>query len=152
MNIPSEKIIDIRELRIGNYLLYDGKIVHVTLLSMDIDDEYEESIGFCELGKTTNEKADWNRALCDKLDRIPLRPEWLDRLGVSFGKGLGYGYPFAENFNLYLTQRPWNAVECTVMQYSEGDELLQHIKYVHQLQNLYFSLTGEELTIKELQP
>ena len=24
-----------------------------------------------------------------------------------------------------------------------------HVKYVHQLQNLYFALTGEELTIKE---
>ena len=25
---------------------------------------------------------------------------------------------------------------------------LEHIKYVHQLQNLYFALTGEELTLK----
>ena len=29
-------------------------------------------------------------------------------------------------------------------------ENMPHIKYVHQLQNLYFVLTGEELTIKEV--
>jgi hypothetical protein len=28
---------------------------------------------------------------------------------------------------------------------------INHIKHVHQLQNLYFALTGEELTIKDLQ-
>lgn len=128
MNIPKEKIIDIRDLRIGNYLLYDGKIVHVTFLSMDIDDEYEESIGFCELGKTTNEKADWNRALCDKMDRIPMTPDWLNKLDIKFSEGFGYSYPFAENFNLYLTKRELNSVECTVMQYAEGDEILAHIE------------------------
>jgi hypothetical protein len=31
---------------------------------------------------------------------------------------------------------------------NEGTVYLSHIKYVHQLQNLYFALTGEELTIK----
>lgn len=34
----------------------------------------------------------------------------------------------------------------------DHDEKLIEIKHVHQLQNLYFALTGEELTIKELQP
>ena len=31
---------------------------------------------------------------------------------------------------------------------SEAGDHMEHIKYVHQLQNLYFALTGEELTIK----
>ena len=31
----------------------------------------------------------------------------------------------------------------------KGTSLIPHIKYVHQLQNLYFALTGEELTIKD---
>ena len=39
----------------------------------------------------------------------------------------------------------FNHSECdfTEMQY------LTEVKFVHQLQNLYFALTGEELTIKE---
>lgn len=31
---------------------------------------------------------------------------------------------------------------------SEGEIELEHIKYVHQLQNLYFGLTGEELKLQ----
>ena len=34
--------------------------------------------------------------------------------------------------------------ECTCLIYDEP-----HFQYVHQLQNLYFALTGEELTLKE---
>lgn len=145
MNIPKEKIIDIRDLRIGNYLLYDGKIVHVTFLSMDIDDEYEESIGFCELGKTTNEKADWNRALCDKLDRIHISNEWLDRLGFEKTIGISdvsYAKDIIRVFN----------TEDVHIKIGYDNEYLLPTEYVHQLQNLYFALTGEELTIKELQP
>jgi hypothetical protein len=83
---------------------------------------------------------------------IPLTPDWLDKLGIRYKEGLGYSYPFAENFNLYLTKGVFRDCQCTIMQYSEGEELLKHIKYVHQFQNLYFALTGEELTIRSLQP
>lgn len=85
----------------------------------------------------------------DEIKPIPLTPEWLDHLDIKYSDGLGYSYPFAENFNLYLTKRVFKSVECTIMQYSEGDERLAHIEYVHQFQNLYFALTGKELEIKK---
>lgn len=163
MNIPKEKIIDIRDLRIGNYLLYDWKIVHVTFLSMDIDDEYEESIGFCELGKTTNEKADWNRALCDKLDRIALTAEWLERFGFEFKGFLKVNdYESETQFTLRQNEENYTCsvvtsdyggfVECHWRVRVDGDILYMRTKleFVHQLQNLFYLLTGEELAIKEL--
>lgn len=37
--------------------------------------------------------------------------------------------------------------EVSFLFFEEGDSC-QRIKYIHQLQNLYFALTGEELTVK----
>ena len=66
---------------------------------------------------------------------IPLTEEWLLRFG--FKKGVkywsynGFDVDFKEwfGFNKMVAKSP--------------------LKHVHQLQNLYFSITGEELTIKE---
>lgn len=79
---------------------------------------------------------------------IPLTEEWLDKLGfqkkeTDTGTTWYIGInPVTEDYMLALTwldnfDRPF---------YGNG-----HFKIdtVHQLQNLYFSLTGEELTLKE---
>lgn len=137
-------MIELEELRIGNYLLYDGKVVHVTLLTLDIDDEYEDTICFCELGKTTNEKGGWNRELADKLRRIAISREWLERLGLSYSK----------TFNCYSVD--WELMFCEdgdkyylcEQEVGELRKIGKPFYHVHQLQNLYFALTGEELKIK----
>lgn len=154
MSIPKEKIIDIRDLRIGNYLLYDGRIVHVTFLSMDIDDEYEESIGFCELDKTTNEKADWNRALCDKLDKIPVTAEWLEKFGFiesnSYNEKARHfrkdGFDQLADYGGQIIILPEVGFASLSCGYYENQI---DCPYVHRLQNLCFALTGEELILKE---
>jgi hypothetical protein len=68
---------------------------------------------------------------------IPLTEEWLLKFGFEkfITKDI---YPtFALNdFN-------WNDGILYIVGYS----FINHIKYVHQLQNLYFALTNEELTI-----
>lgn len=70
---------------------------------------------------------------------IPLTEEWLLKLGFIKSKlssnclkiTNGYKFDFAGGEVLYL------------------DSIrLEHIKYIHQLQNLHFALGGEELTIK----
>ncbi|MCT3817806.1 hypothetical protein HZQ56_17860 [Elizabethkingia anophelis] len=70
---------------------------------------------------------------------IELTEEWLLKLGFIKSKFSsncfkitnGYKFDFAGGEVLYL------------------DSIrLEHIKYVHQLQNLHFALGGEELTIK----
>lgn len=143
MSTTVEQVIDIRELRIGNYLEYDGKIVHVTMLSCDIDDEYNEQICFCELGKDTDEKGDWNRALADKLNRIILTPPLLVKCGFRLQNPLELETTntwFKEGMNEFLSY------------HYDGYWIYQStkpriIKYFHQVQNLYFALTGEELKL-----
>jgi hypothetical protein len=65
-------------------------------------------------------------------DPIPLTEEWLLKFGLmSIKTELGL----------------WNNGDAIYFNY--GLEKSIQLKYVHQLQNLYFALTGEELEIKK---
>lgn len=149
MSVPIERIIELSELRIGNYLEYKGEIVHVTMLSLDIDDEYQDIIGFCKLDSFSNEHSDWNRALAATLNRIPITPEWLMKLGfISTGSGDDNHiatlwkhrlteYLYCEDGQLVFNGR----------EYSNWHDI-GNVKYVHELQNLFFAIVNAELTIK----
>lgn len=80
------------------------------------------------------------------LSPIPLTVEWLIKFGfVSIGqdiKKLTKG-----NFVEIVVYPTLNRVE--INQNTDLISLDVNLKYVHHLQNLYFALTGEELTIKE---
>lgn len=153
ITIDSSRIIDLKELRIGNLLIYNGKLVHVTLLDMDVDDESQETIGFCEHGKAHNEHADWNRALVKNLMRIPIIGQWLINFGFEKEQnsfGIRWASPAIEIGNTIQ----WFEIEEEKGQYYlRGSEWImgRPFQYVHQLQNLYYCLIGEELklTIKE---
>jgi hypothetical protein len=82
----------------------------------------------------------------DRIEPIPLTGEWLIRFGfkeeyhepeIVFVKSMGYGaaYYFSLYHNTMFKDIP---AGCNEFHISE-------IEYVHQLQNLYFALTGEEL-------
>lgn len=81
------------------------------------------------------------------LEPIPLTEEWL----LKFG--------FEKNFNNFyekLINKDEDDFIGKLTDYffayyidKKDNYPLIYIKYVHQLQNLYFALTGEELTIKE---
>jgi len=79
----------------------------------------------------------------DLFKPIPLTEEWLVKLGLKQDTIDKYWY-FHPTYNkfypLYRRGVYWgfNGLGLGV----------KEIKYVHQLQNLYFALTGEELTVK----
>lgn len=75
---------------------------------------------------------------------IPLTEEWLERFGA-----LKYGVE--ENDPYFLLEYKYNNAHHDFLHFGNNGECWKypHIKYVHQLQNLYFALTGEELTLKE---
>lgn len=142
MSNEQKSVIELKELQIGNYLLYKGELVHVTTLSLDVDDELEDTIGFCKHGQIHNETSDWNRALYNDLERIPITQEWINKLGLQFH----IGYDFTRIFNLYIEYgEPYCGV--SLEQYSEGREPLPGVKYIHQLQNLFSALIGRELKV-----
>jgi len=78
--------------------------------------------------------------LPEKYKPIPLNEEWLVKFGFEKDKSAFiYGY-----YALYNNEIYWSGGV-----YSACDSISNiEIKYVHQLQNLIFALTGEELTLK----
>ena len=73
----------------------------------------------------------------EDLEPIPLNKEWLLKFGFEKDNELNFvkfsfKVHFWSNYNSYMYGWIGGNIE---------------IKYVHQLQNLYFALTGEELTI-----
>ena len=68
---------------------------------------------------------------------IPLTEEWLVKFGFdnlgAYGWGIGYFHIRFRNIHKF---------------HFPLENRLVRIKYVHQLQNLYFALTNEELIIK----
>ncbi len=76
-----------------------------------------------------------------KLNYIPLTEEWLAKLGFEKIEN-------PNNTGTFL----WTINEIGFIQsdkfYCASIDSLIEIQYVHQLQNLYFALTGEELTLK----
>lgn len=117
-----------QELRIGNLVYANGETIRVTainfdhlLKSVDVDEWY-----------VSDEK------LSD-LHPITLTPEWLERMGLLNHEFMGV-YEVVQlksdgsKYGLYV----------------EGQWTGTDFQYVHELQNLYFSLTGQEIEIKEL--
>lgn len=75
---------------------------------------------------------------------IPLTEEWLERFG--FEKTTSGISAFLKTESVTF----WWGGHFVNMSDNETQYNLVNVSYVHQLQNLYFALTGEELTGKEL--
>ena len=108
------------ELRIGNWHWGDGKPREINAFDIkDLSDDPQD----------------------DFYQPIPLTEEWLLKFGLTKTNGGNFScadicvYDNLENINISL---------------ENGDigVELRCPKYVHQLQNLYFALTGEELKMK----
>ena len=97
------------------------------------------------------------------LSPVLLTEEWLIKFGLynnlklNYNKRQGVEYRFSKKkLGTYIIKRYYNN-SLYNMQFVYDDkhnnipneQIWVNIKYVHQLQNLYFALTGEELTIKE---
>lgn len=150
-------LIELPELRIGNILLYKGELHYVSHLSMDIDDEYQDIIGVTPLGKSTGEKADWNRALVKDLRRVPITEELLVSSGFVKSNTqaimpdresiIKYGALF-EKDELYITI--FKGMFKYSIKTSDGMSswewgFVTTIEFFHQAQNLFHAIRGYEL-------
>ena len=127
------------ELRIGNLVKYAEIVMRVTSISAQIVTLKRRSITVT--------------AHIDKIEPIALTEEWLLKFGFKqseyeeqcyclSGLDLKWGYRYLEN------EPNWHYGH----DYEHGGGmscLWQPIKFVHQLQNLYFALNGEELEIRK---
>ena len=123
--------MEAKELRIGNW-------INVTFSSI-----VKQQVVDC-MCDSVNTKCHESLPF-DFIEPIPLTEEWLLKFG--FIKRNEYEFDFWQNsmwkLKEYKKKKYYILFHCS----DEVDCTL--IKYVHQLQNLYFALTGEELQIKE---
>lgn len=121
--------MDSKELRIGNYINFGSTVSEVFGITVtDVMFKY-----------STGNEEKYAKLINEGIQPVPLTEEWL----VKFKFVKVRDYPV---FRLNGLQIEFNGFD------SEwGAGLLDKktiIKYVHQLQNLYFALTGKELTLK----
>lgn len=130
-------MIQANELRIGNTLQYLGVTVDVLEIQRESCVElgyFETSVGF-------------QRSLFDNdIQPIPLTEEWLLKFGFEFSD-FGDEPPY-ESYTLNKVEMWDFNGEYWICNLIDQAAINTEFKYVHQLQNLYFALTGEELTIK----
>ena len=124
-------MITANELKTGNYLFKAGSFIKVT---GTVIRDFE--LPFCKS--------------CKDYSPIPLTPEILEKAGFVLDER-GYKIPISgsawlildedEGYNIFILQIDTEGGIDYVL-------LKGTAKSVHQLQNLYFALTGEELTIE----
>jgi len=129
------------ELRIGNYINYFTKMVKVIGVSKSMLDGSSvvgkiSGIFIADNGNVINDP--------DAFDGIPLTEEWLLKFGINPKKCRIVGQA-----QIGFSIIPNEGTSAFYIDYMQ-DEVTLHapLDYLHQLQNLYFALTGQELEIK----
>lgn len=135
--IVSKSVTD-KEFRIGNLINY--RIV-------DEMDERKEWLEVSEIDYDDLRIIGAKHEMNQDYQRIELTEKWLERLGFSVinesSAGKRYGYVIDGIFSSDLTFTFWKITK-EAGKFFRGD---LELKSVHQIQNLYFALTGRELTV-----
>lgn len=118
----------INELRIGNYTFHGKSICKVT------------SIFISHFRCTDENGIDHGNSIQESYHPIPLTEEWLLKFG--FENIGGYLWNCRELGENRFINNPYGITHFEI----KGHYEKKHIQYVHQLQNLYLDLTGNELT------
>ena len=136
------------DLRIGNLVGTDLKNTHCTVV------EIRHSVVSLRYIRSDNNEPHQSMVEYDRLTPIELTEEWLLKAGFEKGKGLYSQWYFIQLLGTEFYLRPnflggylWGFD----LEIASGYELndAQPIQYLHQLQNLWKELTGNELMFKE---
>ena len=132
-------MIAANELRIGNWVMYDNRLFQIEAISRSLPCLNTDEFGIGVV--------DWNN-----INPIPLTPEILEKCGlknVENPKQYGW-YISVGNRELCWCHADYISLEFKVGQLDDFCDTIKDIdcKHLHQLQNLYFALTGEELIYK----
>lgn len=126
----------------GSYILHKGDVKNVFAL-------YQLS----QVVIWLNDEVGMKPVDVSELNPVPLTEEWLVKFGLEvvdlikenkYLKDCVGFWPDNENF-VYVIDLYGNEM-------GDWGYVTKEIKYVHQLQNLYFALTGKELELNEKQP
>ena len=142
------------DLRIGNYVIFKS-IQMVTLNQNGKYENYEEPHQLHQIQISSND-FEYIEKGQSEYRPIPLTEEWLLKFGfVQSSNNLGNTFHILKKDGVIvmLTIEHWTNTDINSKYHNHWhcEYLLNghKLQYLHQLQNLYFALTGEELTIKE---
>lgn len=79
----------------------------------------------------------------EEIDGFPLMLDWIPKLGFILREKVWVFQPPLENIGWRLSP---SIVE-DVWTLSRGDNEIALVRYIHEVQNIYFALTGEEIKI-----
>lgn len=132
--------MDVKELRIGNLIHFNGSREEVGVVTGIVESVFDSPATIY-----LNYRIDITTST-DKTNPIPLTEEWLLRFGF---KNTDTGFEikaWRENdFNIILVGHKYAVPSSSGF---FGLVNTSHINYIHQLQNLYFAITGKELTLQ----
>ncbi len=119
----------VNQLRIGNYVTDSIQTGAITVFNNDA----------CVL----KHKSGIVKCRISDLSPIPLTEEWLLKFGFKKSNVYCFG-----NHKLIIESLMGDRHSCRYRINPDESIWISELHYVHQLQNLYFALTGEELTFK----
>lgn len=124
-------MIHVKDLRLNNWILDRGIPTQVSMLSIGVT---FYSINGVNLDKKTGKVIDTGE---DRFSPLPISPEVLEACGFTRDKDDNkfYGHSFQPIFHIFSGQYGFIGLPTYVT-----------LKYLHQLQNIYHSLTEQELS------
>jgi len=131
--------MEAKELRIGNLVNNAMKVTEID--SFGINGYYDEAQG----GMNYNEYG----CRLDEIKPIELTKEWLIKFGFENENRDSSEWNNYDSCPEHSICGEFNEIQGEFyFTAGEGIKMSVAIKYVHQLQNLYFALKGQELTLK----
>lgn len=124
------------ELRIGNLIEYK------------IEDELDERKEWWEVSKVDFQDLTWLDSNPEDSDFRPIKltEEWLLKFWFKYREFLNDFFIKIDNENILIIEKEVIGFSMFKCEPNQRKYFLTKIYYVHQLQNLFFSLCGEELT------
>lgn len=129
----------VNELRIGNWVDRDGKYIQIRTIDGYLNEVSEGSM--------------LTQHSIDRISPIPLTPEILEKAGFEIDEDKGFVREDDLKYPVHSSQLDIIHIRGQFFLWVEIDEdafynfRMREITHLHQLQNLYFSLVGEELPI-----
>lgn len=82
----------------------------------------------------------------DECSGVPILSEWLEKFGFKKTIERSYSFGYQKEYNVYrLNEFTYNGIQAAW--WYDGKLLKTQVEFLHQLQNLYFALSGTELLI-----
>jgi hypothetical protein len=137
--------MEVQELRIGNYLTIDGVLVRVRSVYSFTNGSFKNNEGTVEAYRYDSifEPKKISAGI-NRFEPIPLTKEWLVKFGFTYSDDIdNLNRDFIKGIFYVQEHLDCNDFICcnTIRSFTQ-------LKHVNQLQNLYFALTNQELTIK----